>query len=142
MRTIAETARIAGLAHSAFNTALEIGSSNWDSYLAPVRWSELAESPAYKEFMNAIGVPPTSAEGRPSSFERPPEPLDEAPDAPAADRFTDLHQRVADIVRRHYFIHTRNERKAYECAMEVLEEVQRTYERLAAAAGLASGTDV
>lgn len=58
------------------------------------------------------------------------------PDAPAADALLDLHGRVAGIIRKAYFVHTRNEQKAYETALAVLEEVQRTYERLAERAGL------
>lgn len=72
----------------------------------------------------------------------PPEPADIplvpelAPDAPAADRMIDLQLRVTNIIRKAYFSHTRNEQKAHETMMAVLEEVMRTYEQLAAAQGL------
>lgn len=58
------------------------------------------------------------------------------PDAPAADGLLDLHGRVAQIIKRAYFVHTRNEQKAYETGLAVLEEVQRTYAELAEQAGL------
>lgn len=58
------------------------------------------------------------------------------PDAPAADALLDLTGRVAGIIKKAYFVHTRNEQKAYETALAVLEEVQRTYEQLAEKAGL------
>lgn len=54
--------------------------------------------------------------------------------APAPDHILDLHQRVATIIRKAYFVHTRNERLAHETAMAVLEEVHRTYEQIAAGA--------
>lgn len=58
------------------------------------------------------------------------------PDAPAADSLLDLHARVTNIIRKAYFTHTRNEQLAMRTAQDVLEEVQRTYEQLAARAGL------
>ena len=60
------------------------------------------------------------------------------PDAPAADSLVDLTARCANIIRKEYFTHTRNDKKAYDCAMHVLEEVQRTYEELASRADPAS----
>lgn len=54
--------------------------------------------------------------------------------APAPDHIMDLHQRCATIIRKAYFLHTRNEQKAHETAMLVLEEVHRTYEQIAAGA--------
>lgn len=54
--------------------------------------------------------------------------------APAPDHILDLHQRVATIIRKGYFVHTRNEKLAHETAMAVLEEVHRTYEQIAAGA--------
>lgn len=79
-----------------------------------------------------------AAQGPAPMFVAPPEPLDEQtdPDAPEADKLIDLHQRVAGIIRKKYFLHTTNEQKAHETALAVLEEVQRTYEQLAAAANL------
>ena len=56
------------------------------------------------------------------------------PDAPAADSLVDLATRCANIIRKEYFTHTRNDKKAMDCAMHVLEEVQRTYEELASRA--------
>lgn len=56
---------------------------------------------------------------------------DQEPDAPAADQFTELHLRVANIIRKAYFALTRNPQKAHDTALDVLQEVQRTYERLA-----------
>ena len=56
------------------------------------------------------------------------------PDAPAADSLVDLAARCAKIIRKEYFTHTRNDKKAMDCAMHVLEEVQRTYEELASRA--------
>jgi hypothetical protein len=58
------------------------------------------------------------------------------PDAPEADNFIELHMRVADIIRKKYVRHTGNQKLAHDTAMEVLEEVQRTYEMLANAAGV------
>lgn len=55
-------------------------------------------------------------------------------EAPAPDHILDLHQRVADIIRKAYFIHTRNARLAHETSMAVLEEVTRTYQQMAAQA--------
>jgi hypothetical protein len=66
-------------------------------------------------------------------------PLPEAlPDAPEADNFIELHMRVADIIRKKYVRHTSNQKLAHDTAMAVLEEVQRTYEMLANAAGMGS----
>jgi membrane-bound lytic murein transglycosylase MltF len=56
------------------------------------------------------------------------EPIDVQ--APAPDHILDLHRRVATIIRKKYFIHTTNERLAFATAMEVLEEVTRTYESI------------
>jgi hypothetical protein len=55
-------------------------------------------------------------------------------EAPAPDHILDLHQRCATIIRKAYFVHTRNERLAHATAMEVLEEVTRTYAQMAAQA--------
>jgi hypothetical protein len=64
--------------------------------------------------------------------DEPTEPLDVQ--APAPDHILDLHQRVALIIRKAYFVHTSNQRLAHETAMAVLEEVTRTYEQLTAQA--------
>lgn len=58
----------------------------------------------------------------------------DAPDAPAADQSGSLLDAVARTIRRGYFIHTRNERKAYEVATDVLGTVQTFYEAEAAKA--------
>lgn len=80
------------------------------------------------------------AETTPPTFTAPPEPIvEQEPDAPDANRLIDLHMRAADIIRKRYFRYTRNEQLAHETALAVLEEVQRTYEQLAAAAGLTTG---
>lgn len=71
-------------------------------------------------------------------LEEPAEPEVPPPDAPAADSLIDLATRCANIIRKEYFTHTRNDKKAMDCAMHVLEEVQRTYEQLAAQADPAS----
>lgn len=119
------------LARGAFDAALDIGSSNWDSYLEPCRWPELEADPRYIKFMEHISQFDKTFEEQVS---------DDAPqpDAPAADAMLDLHGRVANIIRKAYFTHTRNEQKAYETGLAVLEEVTRTYEQLAQRAGLSS----
>lgn len=72
-------------------------------------------------------------------------PMDEVPlkecathaaanEAPPPDHILDLHQRVAAIIRRKYLRYTTNQMLAHETGIEVLEEVTRTYESIAAGA--------
>ena len=42
------------LLHEVLREALDIGSSNWDSYLAPNRWPELEDSEKYKELVARV----------------------------------------------------------------------------------------
>lgn len=54
------------------------------------------------------------------------------PDAAAATESGSLLDAVAKTIKKGYFIHTRNERKAYEVATDVLQTVQTFYEAEAA----------
>lgn len=56
----------------------------------------------------------------------------DSPDAPAATESGSLLDAVAAVIRKGYFIHTRNARKAYEVATDVLGAVQTFYEAEAA----------
>lgn len=101
-------------------------------------WSDSmieCEQAAYEEFRaknTNFAEIPSLEEQTAATIEDSPPP----PDAPAADRMIDLQLRTTNIIRKAYFSHTRNEQKAHETAMAVLEEVMRTYEQLAAAQGL------
>jgi hypothetical protein len=51
------------LAERAFNAALEIGSDNWDSYLAPARWPQLLDDKDYIAFITALRASQENSRG-------------------------------------------------------------------------------
>lgn len=97
--------------------------------------------PEFWEALDIIDALIDAAGGVPLNGQAPDDPVAEGyggadphaePDAPAANALTDLSGRCADILRRHY--KGTGEAMAWEGAIKVLEEVQRTYEQLAAMA--------